>query len=229
MLCETSAERANPEITLFRMRQVCLPPSAGGWHDFTSHDLLSYGLAAQIHYDKGVEQHALEILRQHPVWQYLTFVCGISPYWTAWLICFVLDPRWYVDPEYPDRAGRMQLFLGLRPSIQRRVSRGATPDSPAMVRCHAVLNAWKNDHQPDGLRRPGDFLWRIWEGAGGGYKGDLKASQKFLVFLRYAWLDAVHAGTTSGTCGELFSPDMLFRDDDEIDAFKSHFEKYRPG
>lgn len=228
-ICENSAERADPEIALYRMRQVCLPPSLGGWHDFARHDYSSYALVARIRADNGVSQHAREILHHHPVWPCLQFVQGLAERWTAWVLCFVVDPRWFVDLEFPDRVGRLQSFLGLRWSVQQLASeKGRMVDRPVLVRCKAVLSAWKG-RMPQGSqwKDPRNFLWRIWRSAGKGVRGDLVASQKFIVFLRYTWLDALYNDTTSSGREPLFLPDMLFKTPCEIEAFERHIQQHR--
>ena len=228
-ICESSAERADPEIALYRMRQVCLPPSLGGWHDFSRHDYSSYALVARIRADSGVSQHVREILHHHPAWPCLQFIQGLVECWTAWVLCFVVDPRWFVDLEFPDRVGRLQSFLGLRWSVQQLASEeGRTVDRPVLVRCKAVLNAWKG-RMPRGSQweDPQNFLWRIWRSAGKGTRGDLKASQKFIVFLRYIWLDALYDDTTSSGHDPLFLPDMLLKTVPEVEAFKKHAQRHR--
>lgn len=228
-ICENSAERADPEIALYRMRQVCLAPSLGGWHDFLRHDYSSYALVARVRLDHGISQHVREILHHHPVWPCLQFVQGLAEDWAAWVLCFVVDPRWFVNPEFPDRVGRLQSFLRLRPSVQRSVSKeGLTLKGPVPARCRAVLGAWKGK-MPRGTqwKDPRNFLWRIWRSAGKGVRGDLAASQKFIVFLRHTWLDALYNGTTSSGREPLFLPDMLFKTAYEIEAFERHTQRHR--
>ena len=234
-ICESRAEQANPEITLYRMRQVCLSPSLGGWHDFSPQDYSSYSLVAQIQRDSGVGQHAVEIVRNHPAWPYISFVHGLSEAWAAWVLYFVVDPRWHIDPEFPDRVGRLQWSLGLRPETQQRVTGAvdvdgwaADVDVPAMGRCKSVMRAWKGDTpNVEDWEHPGNFLWRIWRAAGGGARGDLKASQKFIVFLRHSWMDALYRDTTSRGADPLFIPDMLFQCAAEVEAFEAHIAERR--
>lgn len=228
-ICENKDERNDPEIALFRSRQICLPPSLGGWHDFTLLDYPAYALVARIFKDNQVCPPALEILHHHPAWPALKFIPALSEYWAAWVLCFVIDPRWYINPQFPDRIGRLRSFMGLRPSTQRLMLKpGYSADTPATIRCQAVMNAWKNS-QPRGTmwQEPGNFLWRIWRNSGGGPRGDLRASQKFLTFLRYTWLDALPRGTTSGGSDPLFLPDMLFCGSREIEAFNRHMSQYQ--
>jgi len=227
-ICENEVERKNAEIALYRSRQVCLPPSSGGWHDFTTADFTTYALAARIARDQKVTGSALELIRYHPAWPALQFIRGISDHWVAWVLAIMLDPRWFVNPARPDRIGRLRSFLGLRPATYRVLARDAAAPGTAAARARAVRGAWKN-RPPHGAEWdiPGNFLWRIWRNAGRGAKGDLKASQKFLVFLRYTWLDALPRTTTSGSPDPLFLPNMLLRGSREIEAFEHHIAQYQ--
>jgi hypothetical protein len=225
-ICESAAELVTPEVALYRTRQVCLTSSLGGWHDFTTSDYSSYALVTRIQKDGDVSQAAVEILKHHPAWCALKFIRGVSDYWAAWVLRFIVDPRWFINPEYPDRIGRLRSFLGLRPSTQRAITcDGSILTGAAQIRCRAVRNAWKS-RMPRGVQweDPQNFLWRIWRSAGEGSNGDLKASQKFLIFLRHTWLDAMQRNTTSGVRGPLFLPDMLLHGDREIDAFQRYME-----
>lgn len=227
-ICVNDAERANPEIVLYRMRQVRLPPSLGGWHDLSCNDDATYALAAAVQRDAGVGSQTLPTARAHPVWPALTFIQGLSECDAAQLLCFILDPRWYVNLENPDRPGRLQLSLGLRPAVQRRVTKGQPARNRDMARCAVVLRVWSGE-KPTGAawRVPGNFLWRIWRAAGGGAKGDLAASQKLIVFLRYNWLHALYKDTKSSGRDPVFLPDMLFRGDHEVAAFNQHMRQRR--
>lgn len=90
-----------------------LPPSLGGWHQFTDVDLATYKL--RMHQDAGLVDtpgFRLLVLR-HPVRSLASFIPTLDhAAFGKWLAC-VLDPRWYVDESNPDRTSKLEQFLGL--------------------------------------------------------------------------------------------------------------------
>jgi hypothetical protein len=227
MICESAEEANNPEIVLYRMRQICLAPSLGGWHDFSQQDYPSYVLNFPLTDDVSTEC-LVNTLHTHPAWPAMSFVSGLSELALVFVVRHILDPRWYIDPEFPDRVGQLQFAMGLQPSVQRQIYDEDAKHTAAMAKCRWVLDSWK-DKEPVGYEweEPGYFLWRIWRDTGGGSRGDLKASQKFIVFLRHSWLDAMYSNTTSSGSDPLFAPDMLFHRADEVEAYKQHMQRYR--
>jgi hypothetical protein len=214
----TASERATPEAVLYRMRQCKLPSSLGGWHPLGRLDYPAYAMIRQFQESNRFDDHVLALLKGHPAWHDLKYVHTISPDWVAWLLTFIIDPRWYIDLNHPDRVSKLQAYLGLTPKIMERVVNGDHAAGSAS-RCRAVLGSWYDLGPPDSSEAdaPGNFLWRIFESAGGGPRGLLRASQKFIVYLRQTWLQALHGGRT-----ELFMPEMLFKRLDEIEGYKSH-------
>jgi len=64
---------------------------------------------------------------------------------------------------------------------------------------------------------PGNFLWRVWREAGGGVKGDLRASQAFIRYLRANWLEIITQKKLGANT--FFLPDFFFKSDEERNAF----------
>ncbi len=188
LVCENERERHDPEIALFRMRQCLAPPSLGGWHRFTELDYPSYAISAQLAKDNGFNDHIRRLLLTHPAWYDLTFIDTIRPEYVVHLLSYILDPRWFVDFRRPERITKIKTFLGLTPRVMRAVSRGEAKDRRA-VRCRTALYCWKGDEQPSSadMERPGNFLWRRWRHAGGGAKGDLRATQAFVSYFIRTW------------------------------------------
>jgi hypothetical protein len=187
------------------------------------------------------------LLKQHPVWPALSFVQPLDPYYVFRVLARIRDPRWYVNPSRPERDNRLLAYLSLEPRIQARASCDAQPPQRGQATCREVLCCWKIDNyvhkatryldaigvkpvaesRLPGLR-PCDFLWRVWgkyavgEGRSemDGIKGDLRASQLFISFLRSAWLDAIYRET--GT--SLFDAERIFRYPCEREAFAKHMQ-----
>lgn len=213
----TPAEQVAPEEVLFRMRQCRLPASLGGWHKVSHLDYPAYALVHQYQLQSRFSAHVEAHLKVHPAWPALKFVSSLWPEYAAILLADVLDPRWFIDRRHTDRVGKLQAHLGLTPANMARAVAGDTSPGP-VYRCRVTMLAWSGQGPPTetNSNRPGDFLWRIFNANGGGAKGFLRASQKFVVFLRHTWLQ-----TLSGH-PELFVPERLFKRPDEILAYKAH-------
>jgi len=222
LVCETKQELATPPVALLRMRQCRLAGSLGGWHDMLEGDYSAYALLANLKKSGRWTEHARRLLEEHPAWVSLQFITQISPEYAGLTLAEIVDPRWYIDPRNPNRISKLESYLGLIPRIQPTCSVG---DTTYHRRCRYVLKTWKSLPEPTGetLRQPGNFLWRIWKNAGGGDRGDLRASQAFIAFLRHSWMDRI-IGKSVRSCS-LFSPDALFRTQLEIDAYTSHMTR----
>jgi hypothetical protein len=75
------------------------------------------------------------------------------------------------------------------------------------------------------LTQPSNFLWRVFFNAGAGKKGALRASQKFVEFLTFTWLQAIRASDPRYSGDQpLFLPEMLFKSPAEVSAYWLHIE-----
>lgn len=222
-ICESLQELADPISTLLRMREVILPSSCGGWHELTEKEYIIYALLARKQqsadwFDSGIKL----FYEPHPLYKVLDFIGGLAHKQTAALLTTILDPRWYVDRRRPDNPAKLDLFLGLTPKIQRRVSENPQAEHRGRdARCAAVLSCWKTqDPAIIDFTAPENFLWRIWKIAGGNAKGDLRASQAFVRYLRLNWLDILARKRSSGD--GMFLPDKFFKTPVEQKAFAEH-------
>ena len=214
----------DPVFTLLYMRSLCVAPSRGGWHNMTLYDYATYMLMQHLQTDQTAPtfRTSLELyLRLHPVYKAFRFVPH-NTFMAAALISMIVDPRWFVDHRAPDRSSKLELFLGLTPKTQQRVSDGQRLlTSPRQFRCSTVLTCWQNiDTPPVDTTAPNAFLWRIQQFAGGGWRGDLRASQTFVRYLRLHWLDSLD--TRPGCKDSLFDPNRFFRTQDELDAYRAY-------
>lgn len=226
LVCTTVDERRDPEVALFRMRQCLLPSALGGWHIMTDRDYASYSLVTRLQTTGDwADESALSILMHHPAWYDLTFIRGLNPRMVARLLARIIDPRWFVDTRRPLRIARLENYLGLAPSVQRVASSPTTSLNFAGENCRLVLQSWRSADPPGRgeLEIPENFLWRIWFAAGQGVRGDLRASQAFVCFLRHTWLAAlcVRPGSQDG----LFNPDVIFNNEAELSAYRDHAAK----
>lgn len=225
-ICESPAELEDPAMTLLRMRSTQLSPACGGWHAVTDRDYPTYALLARMR-----RQHSLfdattsAYLHAHPVFHAMQLIPTLCEERLSQLLIDIIDPRWFVDRRAPDRASKLELYLGLTPAVQYRVS---DPDQiitrPRELRAATVLGAWKTQgyHDVD-VADPRNFLYRIYAASGGGPRGDLRAGQALIRYLRYNWLDAVER--RPGVRDGLFAPEMFFKTPAEIESYRLHMAK----
>lgn len=225
-ICEAAAEMDDPAMVLLRMRSSSAAPACGGWHAVTERDYPTYALLARMQRTHSVfDSAASAYLQAHPVYHAIALIPTIAQDHLAKLLIDIIDPRWYVDRRAPDRASKLELFLGLTPRIQDHVS---DPDKflrrARDIRCATVLSAWKTHGYHDvAADDPRNFLYRIYAAAGGGPKGDLRASQAFIRYLRYNWLDALER--RPGVRDGLFAPELFFKTPAEIETYREHMKK----
>jgi hypothetical protein len=223
LCCESAEDRRDPEVTLYNMRSFTAPGSLGGWHEFGPKDIFSYTLAAHFHTTDKVGDDQRKMMALHPAWPALSFVAGVDQDACAQLIGTLIDPRWYIDTDDPDRCSKLEQFLGLNPVVQGELEH---KNQERHRNYRVVLKCWKNGSPPGRLQdlTPRHFLWRAWHSKTGGHKGDLVASKFFVSYLRAVWTDAICAGTKAG---RLFVPEYFFLRPDEAKAYRAHVEKMR--
>jgi hypothetical protein len=243
LVCHTQSERDDPATVLYHMRRFSRAPSQGGFHEVTEYDYRAYALAYEVQQHRSVTKLAIRLLHAHPAWKPLTFIQTISPSHCAQLLAEIIDPRWFVDVCRPDRAAKLQQYLGLMPKTQASVTLGKPAVARGRERCALVLNCWKQRTDAAQIAsifeltgpkampnasaigiRPGDFVWRTW-----GYlmgKGpdsrkppksptiaDLRASIRFVDFLRQVWVQELYRGAQLPDGGLLFDADYFFKQD----------------
>lgn len=225
-MLERVADMDDPQSVLLQMRRADSAPACGGWHVVTAQDYPTYAMMARmLRTNFTFDTATAAYLRMHPVYRALTFIPTLQRLDVARLLTIIIDPRWYVDRRMPERAAKLELYLGLTPQVQTRVS---APNCflrrNREFRCATVLWSWRGESVDRAdLENPANFLYRIQRAAGGGPKGDLRASQAFIRYLRYNWLAALDS--RSGPHEPLFAPDLFFKSKDEIDAFEAHMQK----
>jgi hypothetical protein len=219
-------ELADPQIVMRRMRAVDISPAAGGWHELSMHDYPTYAMLARLsRANYAFDEAAQSYFKIHPAYNALKFIPTLAEENAAQLLSVIVDPRWYVDRRAPDRAAKLELYLGLTPQVQSRVSTPKVMLTKAReVRCAHTLAAWKTvDPANVDLHNPANFLYRICKAMGGGEKGDLRASQAFVRYLRYNWLAGLE--NRKGAKDGLFAPELFFKTPAECGAYAEHMKK----
>lgn len=217
-LTECPRGQSDPPVILHAMRQCHLPASLGGWHAATAHDRTVYCLLAYL------QAHAFDelsnaMLCNHPAWYGLGYIPHVNKERCATLLNEIVDPRWFIDPNAPNRTSRLFAYLGLHPYTQAEVDGGKQRTRQAQ-RCQLVQDCW--DTRLADEADPAAFLCRIYQAEGGGVRGHLRASQKFIIFLRHTWLHELYRHTRYSGAQGLFAPDMLFKSPAEISAFRAY-------
>ncbi len=218
------ADLQDPKVVLMQMRQSGLSPACGGWHNVTMHDYPTYAMLARMQRANYVfDEAAKAYLQLHPAYKALRFIPTLNDLEVSRLLTTIIDPRWYVDKRMPDRAAKLELFLGLTPQVQARAS-----DTTCMLkrsrelRCANVLAAWKSKPLADvDLKDPANFLYRI-AAVFGGTKGDLRASQAFVRYLRHNWLAGLE--NRRGVKDGLFAPNLFFKTPAEVEMYTAHMQ-----
>ncbi|NDD52693.1 hypothetical protein EBZ39_02230 [bacterium] len=216
----TNEEFNNPKLVLLKMRTIQSAPSCGGWHDMSLMDHSTYAMANSWQKNNAViDASVLRYYQFHPARKALKFIHTLSEAATIGLLVSILDPRWFVDLRRPERSSKLELYLGLSPKTQQSVSdKKRIICRPRELRCATVLSCWKTANPADvDVSQPNNFLYRIYAAAGGGSKGDLRASQAFVRYLRHNWLAALD--TRKGKKDSLFAPDIFFKSQPEISAY----------
>lgn len=219
-VCASINELVTPEVAMLRMRQCNLVPALGGWHAMTDADALSYLIADLLADDisNAMSVKVVKAVRRHPLWPYAKFVRGLTEENLSHVIGAVLDPRWFIHPDAPNRVSYLESYLGLSPKVQIRVDdpRHIVTDK-AERRCWLVSQCWYRDPPPGEaeIEIPGNWLWRTWRHHGRSTIGKLRASQPLLSFLRHAWL----AGLTGQR--DLFDPYQIMTYEVLL-AFREH-------
>lgn len=231
-VCPTVGRRKQPEIALLDSNQwQGWPASLGGWHEFGEDDFPAYYLARN--FSLGLDRLPdiiWKIGRSHTAWRALSFIPHLNEEYCYRLIASMLDPRWFIDPEEPEKNSRLEGFLGLTPRTQFNVSGGGNDKTvQGFNNCTTVLRTWKCGKPVSKAEyaQPGNFLWRIHATEGTGYKADLRASQVFVSFLKNVWLNELYKNRVR-VGDSLFVPEYFFRTKEEANAFKEHMRSHTP-
>lgn len=225
-ILDNQHELQDPSTVLMRMRSAAVSPACGGWHALTLHDYPTYAMLARMTRNNFVfDEQAESYLHMHPAFRALSFIPTLVESEVAKLLVTTIDPRWYIDRRKPERIKKLELFLGLTPAIQEKVSNPNKMLTKAReFRCAAVLNSWKSKpYEEVDVKKPENFLYRIWHAAGGGYYGDLRASQAFLRYLNDNWLAVLE--NRKGVRDGLFAPNLYFKTPAEIESYEYHMKK----
>ena len=235
---DLDAERPDA-LTIFSRMSLLdrLRPSQGGWHDLTRHDYVSYALCRTVFEARGrCTGVAEKFLKAHPAWPALSFLPTLDQPRSALLLSLMVDPRWYIDPENPDRSARLKSYFGLGSGkgdaspirLMEAILEKRKPEGPLatkMAKIQTVLDTWAGmDRDPDPYLigdEPRNFLWRIALEAPNRAVGLVRACHVFLRFVAETWTQAVSDGHP-----DLFVPAYFFHDPAVAAEWVNHLGSY---
>lgn len=225
--------QSDPAMVLQHMQQLVCSPSMGGWHEVSEAEYRAYCLTAAVNdmaSDPDFGDRLRLLIADHPTWRALSFLPIREMFSTARMLAEIVDPRWYVDHQHPNRKAKLLVFMGLTPKIVDDVLTERPISSQAMQRAQWLIESWAGSIPLESpprhyMNEPSKFLYRTCWQKGGGSTGVLRASQRYLSFLREIWLDSLQSPQQNDP---LFEPAHFFETPAECRAFKMHcaaFEK----
>jgi len=241
------AQRTNrykPGPVLFELGLCCWGPSQGGFHEVVASDRAAYALAAYMR--TSHTEVDKELVQQHIAWKPLEFLQSVSIANGAAILAKIIDPRWYIDPCYPDRPNRLYEALGLNLHTQRAVTGTKYYKAKYQNICRCVLHSWKDEQQEQAIKglyelagtkphadatlpgiRPHDFCWRTWAGHRDPVKADVRGSQRFANYMRQTWLSEIYRGaaSTPEERAGLFRAADFFKYEEEVYAYEQFAAK----
>ena len=239
----TGENRKDPDVVFRQMECLgSVPSSLGGMHKMTSNDYVSYNLVRKL--QQGVLP-TIEHMGWHPAWPAVSYVFeqlmptpkgksheeAYSVVYSRWqklpaysatlkMLASIIDPRWYIDRNHPDRLSKLKMYMGLTPKHVRNVWNGLEGSSTKETRARTVINAWTNGERKTPRSRMNRFLWQL-AAANGEDAMALRASSSYLSFIRNVWL---HNMRSDGRT--LFVPEYFFPTTKEADNYASHFLRW---
>lgn len=205
-----------PESILHQLWQPCL--GAARAHEVGPREYATYALIAAAQEARCLTTKVRYLLARHPARPALDFVSHLDDRYAVQLLAEIVDPRWYLHPDHPNRPSRLYSYLGLRPGTFRRLfARQVSPaEAGRAVRAHACWRAWCGEGQvaPADIEEPRRFLWRIAR-RGPADLGYLRATQVFLRFVTLVWLQGL------APAGQrVFDPESFFKRPAEVEEYR---------
>lgn len=221
----TAVMTAMRQLGNFVHREECLAASLGGWHRVGPTDVAQYQLVTCVSAAAGSYTPAMdEALRKHPAFPAISFIPSCDYTYCAQLLALIVDPRWFVDVNHPDRLSSLRRFLGLRENNIRTLQMTDPPKSSRgryFQRAKTVLMSWSG--RRDGLidiDRPDNFLMRCLKDEPGQVRSVQKTCSLFVSFLHDVWIDAAAA-----IPGQYFAPNYFFALPAESAAYQQHVKQ----
>ena len=225
MICHTEKVRTDPEEVLYRLWQADTTTRiSANWHRMKSVDFNAYLLHLAVlnsKYAEGVTDKAKVVFQYHPAFNALSFFEHVDVNSVVSLLSSILDPRWYVHADRPNRLSKLLGFLGL--TIRNFDDSSSGFGGYNYDRACMVHSSWSGTAgRVVDYSSPRNFLWRIYRHHGGGPRGNLRASEAFMRFVILHWLQGL-----SESPRKLFDPSLFFKTNEEVTAYNTHMTGIR--
>jgi hypothetical protein len=211
-----SWHRRRPELALPALLSwPAYSSSLGGWHTVTELELATYRLSV-LHQQNADEAALAQAFVGHPAERSLTFVRTLDPATAARLLGVLCDPRCFVDFNWPESSSKMVEYLGLRPRNFAAIFADGYPGHHHDLAV-LTLQAWTGGGPPPPQEIADDprcFLQRVCPAGQVPGRKELRASQRFVDFLRRVWLQALTPHR------EIFVPEYFFKRADEVEGYR---------
>lgn len=214
LLAPTTAARQDPRVALSYMRtdRSGMPASLGGWHTMQPAEYPAYAFTCT---DLPLERH--------PAWPAIAFISGLRPAPMREALGEILDPRWYIDLQHPNRIGRLQAYMGCSPRTVAEVL-DHTGGSARHRRLQLLYGSVDFDLDPT---LPGAFLQRTYRQHADDKRRWLavvRTCARLVAYLRHTWLDSIRPPQQADP---LFSAAEFFRDPKDFSGFRLHLRSFR--
>ncbi len=220
--------------------QLCaaLPSSMGGWRAFTEEDYCSQVLVRDLY--RGYSHWELprrtqKCLYKHPAWHDVSFIENVCEVASAVVLAMISDPRWWIDPDHPDRSSSLRSYFRVFPAAARAVeSHSCKEHSEAWcdryykrqyVRLEylAAVFGYPIAIDQGRIHEPGSFLARRYTEIGGA-RGLLSACRTALQYIVSMWRAEIARRYRPEQYQELFVPQHFFSGA-ALEAYLAHHAK----
>jgi hypothetical protein len=212
-------DKEDAAAIFLRMRAATMPSSVGGWRHLTRYDFVIYSMLLELQKSGGEVTKSVDLyLRQHPAWPALSFIYEAQYEPACLLVSEIVDPRWHVDPEEPDRFAQLRYFLGFGHTITEAAKNissalsllrgfaGTCPpcEDPRRRRAMLTVASWfgsfvesskLSKSLEEHLEPPRSFLLRYLYRSNESEDYDtrfVRANHRFVRFVRSVWLDNLY-------------------------------------
>jgi hypothetical protein len=245
-VCSPQVEKVNldeysPEKVLLNMRKWKYPPSIGGFHSLTQDDICVYAMIEASR--RGTDISTVKVLhnlfKEHSLYNVLKFIPFLHMESCALLISIIIDPRWYVDVNAPNKLANLFDCLGIagiKASDETEHVANPHPGGSKLEKRNIVLMSWRNDLSLE-KNLETNFLTQTYSAARETFlprktkpgeipfdEADIATSQKFISFIHGMWLDKLYPMPNNWN-EPMFVPEYFFRSKEEVERFNSFFKK----
>lgn len=245
-VCSPQVEKINldeysPEKVLLNMRKWKYPPSVGGFHSLTQDDICVYAMIeiTRQNSDISVVKKLADLFKNHFMCEVLKFIPFLHMESCALLISTIIDPRWYVDINAPNKLANLFDCLGIagiKASDETEHIGNPHAGGSKLEKRNIVLMAWRNDLNVE-KDFTSNFLIQTYASARETFlprkskpgdvpfdEADIATSQKFISFIHGMWLDKLYPMPNPWN-EPMFVPEYFFRSKEEVERFKTFFCK----